>query len=150
MSTYKWSMLNTLELSKYAEYYCKMLFTLHGYKIYLPEIDDHGVDFIAKSKDDVFFEVQVKSIRKTKYVYIPEDKIKIDKNHLVCLVVFKENKPLKLYIFPATVWKKANSLFVYHAYDKPGQSNKPEWGVNVSDKNIKLLEKYNENRFFKD
>lgn len=46
----KWSELTTQQLGQIGEYYAKMEFISYGYEIYTPDIDDHGVDFIAKDK----------------------------------------------------------------------------------------------------
>lgn len=61
MPNLKWSELTPMQLGQYAEYYSKMEFTSYGYDVYTSEVDDHGVDFVAKdSKSDIFYEVQVK------------------------------------------------------------------------------------------
>jgi predicted GNAT family N-acyltransferase len=48
-----WSKLNSLQLGRYAEYYAKMEFASYGFEIYTSELDDHGIDFIAKTKSGV-------------------------------------------------------------------------------------------------
>ena len=65
-----WSELNPLQLGKYAEYYAKMEFTSYGYDVYTSEVDDHGVDFVIKDSAGIVYEVQVKSVCKSKYVFI--------------------------------------------------------------------------------
>ena len=70
MPNTKWSELSAMQLGRYAEYYAKMEFTSYGFDVYTSEVDDHGVDFIAKSKDGIYFEVQVKSVRNDNYVFI--------------------------------------------------------------------------------
>ena len=51
-----WSKLNHLQRGRYAEYYAKMEFTSYGYEVYTSEVDDHGVDFVAKHpKSEHFF-----------------------------------------------------------------------------------------------
>jgi len=52
----RWSKLSTLQLGRYAEYFVKMEFTLHGFDVYSAEVDDKGIDFrhwrgIASSKE---------------------------------------------------------------------------------------------------
>ena len=91
MPNTKWSELSAMQLGRYAEYYAKMEFTSYGFDVYTSEVDDHGVDFIAKSKDGIYFEVQVKSVRNDNYVFISKDKIVIDKRHLVCYIRFVED-----------------------------------------------------------
>lgn len=149
MPNTKWSELNSLQLGRYAEYYAKMEFASYGYDVYTSEVDDHGVDFVARDvKTGVFFEVQVKSLYKGAYVVLPKDKLAIDDRHLVCFLHFKENELPCLYVIPASVWEYPNMVFVDRNYDKPGQKSKPEWGINVSKKNLPLLEPYKAEKFF--
>ena len=77
MPSTQWSNLNTLQIGRYAEYYAKMEFSSYGWEVYTSEVDDHGVDFAAKSPiGNKFYEVQVKSVRNlTTYVYIPKSKM---------------------------------------------------------------------------
>lgn len=138
----KWSELNHLQLGKYAEYYAKMEFTSYGYDVYTSEVDDHGVDFVARDKTGNYIEVQVKSIRKDNYVFIRKDKITLDEKHFVCYLRFVDDQLPEVYVIPATVWKEPNSLFVDYQYDKPGQTGKPEYGINLSKKTLPMLQAY--------
>lgn len=149
MPNTKWSELSSLQLGKYGEYYAKMEFSSYGWDIYTSEVDDHGVDFVVKDiKSGGFFEIQVKSIRPGGYAFISKDKISLDDHHLVCFLYFVDGKIPEAYIIPATVWKNPNAVFVEHNYDKPGQTSKPEWGINYSNKNLHLLDKYKSGKFF--
>jgi len=74
----------------------------------------------------------------------------LDDNHLVCLVHFIDNKMPEMYVLPSTVWNKPNDLFVSRDYGKPGQKSKPEWGINYSEKNKHLLEKYKTEKVLND
>lgn len=49
-----WSKLNSLQLGRYAEYYSKMEFASYGFEVYTSELDDHGIDFIVKTKAGLF------------------------------------------------------------------------------------------------
>ena len=147
MPNLNWSGLNHLQLGRYAEYYAKMEFASYGYDVYTSEVDDHGVDFVAKGPDDRFVEVQVKATRGS-YVFIQQDKIKLDDSHLVCYMRFTDGALPEVYLIPATVWSAPNGVFVSHDYDKPGQSSKPEWGINYSEKNRHLLEPYRAETYF--
>lgn len=149
MPNMKWSELTPLQLGQYGEYYAKMEFTSYMYDVYTSEVDDHGVDFVAKSpKNGVFYEIQVKSLQKGKYVCIPKDKLITDQNHLVCFLHFEDGKLPDVYVIPGDVWSQPNALFVDRKYDKPNQKSKPEWGINYSKKNIPLLEKYRAEKYF--
>ena len=52
MPNLNWNKLSGLQLGRYAEYYAKMEFASYGFEVYTSEVDDHGVDFIAKSPND--------------------------------------------------------------------------------------------------
>lgn len=151
MPCLEWSKLNHLQLGQYGEYYAKMEFTSYRYEVYTSEIDDHGVDFVAKAPDtDVFYEIQVKSMCRGSYIFISKDKTKMDDRHLVCFLHFEDNEMPAVYIIPITAWKNPNAVLVDRNYDKPGQKSKPEWGINYSKKNKHLLEQYRIEKFFEE
>ncbi len=143
-----WSELNPIQLGKYAEYYAKMEFTSYGYDVYTSEVDDHGVDFVIKDSAGMFYEVQVKSVCKSKYVFIQQNKIVLDDKHLVCLLCFKDGELPDIYIVPATAWLSPNDALVVRNYSKPGQKSKPEYGINITKKALPLLEPYRADHFF--
>lgn len=150
MPNTKWFDLSPLQLGKYAEYYAKMEFASYGYDVYTSEVDDHGVDFVAKDTDTgIFYEVQVKCLLKSNYAYIPKDKIVRDATHLVCFLKFVNGQLPEVYIMPATVWNNPNAVFVDRNYDKPRRKSRPEWGISYSKKNKGLLEQYKAENYFK-
>lgn len=144
MTCMKWKHLNGKQLGQYAEYYAKMEFTSYGYDVYTSEVDDHGVDFLARNvQTEEIYRVQVKSLLRGSYTFIKKDKIKMDKYHLVCLLHFVEDKLPEVYIIPATAWKNTNDVF----RDRDNYK-KPEWGINYSQKNVYLLDKYKAENYF--
>ena len=147
MPNLKWSQLSGMQLGRYAEYYAKMEFTSYRYEVYTSEVDDHGVDFVAKYNGK-FYEVQVKSVRQDGYLYIPKDKVTVSDNFLICYMRFTDDKLPDVFVFPATVWNYPNALFVDRPYDKPKQKSDPEFGINYNKKNAPLLEKYRAELFF--
>lgn len=147
MPNFKWSQLSGMQLGRYAEYYAKMEFTSYGYDVYTSEVDDHGVDFVAKY-DSKFYEVQVKSVRQDGYLYIPKEKVIVSDNFLICYMRFTDDNLPDVFVFPATVWNSPNALFVDRPYDKPGQKSKPEYGISYNKKNAPLLKKYRAESFF--
>lgn len=136
-----WSKLNKLQLGRYAEYYAKMEFASYGFEVYTSEVDDHGIDFVAKNKAGRFLEIQVKSIRQTNYVFMQKGKWNIDNpNTYLALLLFEDERLPKAYLIPATAWKAPNSLLCDKDYE--GLKSKPEYGLNISKKNMTLLELY--------
>ena len=55
-----------------------------------------------------------------------------------------------VYLIPSTVWKNPTSLFVDRKYDKPDQKSEPEWGINMSAKNMEELSKYEISKYIKE
>lgn len=150
MPRMKWSDLNSMQLGRYGEYYAKMEFTSYGYDVYTAEVDNHGVDFVARNvKTDVFYEIQVKSLLKGNYAFIPEKVMDCnDRKRLVCFLRFADDRLPDVYIIPAMAWQNLNSALTYRKYDKPGQSNKPEWGISCAVKNLPLLGQYRAEKYF--
>ena len=144
MPNLKWSNLNHLQLGKYAEYYAKMEFASYGFEVYSSEVDDHGVDFIVKVPGTTkFYEVQVKSVRDYGYVFITKSKMPVlTSDRLVCYLHFLDDQLPDVFVIPATAWDKPNAVLVERNYDKPGQTSKPEWGINISKKNLRVLDSY--------
>lgn len=148
MPRMKWSDLSHMQFGRYAEYYAKMEFTSYGFDVYTSEVDDHGVDFVAKDNQGRFLEIQVKAVRQDNYLYITKDKIVIDEKFLICYMRFTDDRLPDVYVFPSTVWETPNALFVDRPYDKPGQKSKPEYGISYNTKNAHLLEPYRTENYF--
>lgn len=143
-----WERLSPLQLGQFGEYYAKMEFASYGYEVYTSEVDDHGVDFIAKDKDTgIFYEVQVKSLYKSNYSYIDKKKLVLDDRHLVCVLHFICHQLPRVYVLPAAAWKHPNAALPDYEYDDPKLKSKPEWGVRLAEKNLPLIEKYKAEKF---
>ena len=132
-----------MQLGRYAEYYAKMEFASYGCQVYTTEVDDHGVDFVVKDKNGRYCEIQVKSIRSTGYVFMEKSKFDLSNHNLfVTLLVFHKGELPDIFLIPACTLKIPNQVFVDRDYDKPGQTSKPEYGINVSKKNYDVLQNY--------
>lgn len=140
MEKYNWNRLNHLQLGSYAEYLAKMEFTLYGFDVYTAEVDDRGIDFIVRLSNNRYYDIQVKSIRGLNYIFFPKDKFDLRDNLLAVVVIFIEGKAPQLYLIPSTVWREPNALLVNHDYE--GKKSKPEWGLNLSHKNLPLLAEF--------
>ena len=142
MANTKWGILNRMQLGEYAEYYTKMEFASYGLDVYTSEVDDHGVDLIVKDNKKIFNEIQVKALRDKGYTFMQQEKFDLSsKNLYLALLIFEEGKLPNIYLVPTSAWNNENSMFVIRNYDK-GQKSKPEYGVNITNSNKNLLEKY--------
>jgi len=117
---------------------------MHGYQVYTTEVDDRGIDFVTRYETQPFLTVQVKSIRSFSYVFLRKDKFELSQNMALALVLLQEGREPELYFIPSLVWKSPNALFVSRDYI--GKKSAPEWGLNLSQKNMPLLEQYSFDR----
>lgn len=144
MQKYAWNNLNGLQIGKYAEYFVKMEFTQFGFDVYSSEVDDRGIDFVVRKEQPNnmtnYYDVQVKSVRESGYIFFPKDKFNLRKNLLAAIAIFNEGKAPNLYLIPSLSWQQINACLVSHDYI--GKKSDPEWGVNISKRNLPLLEKY--------
>ncbi|MCD4713428.1 MAG: DUF4365 domain-containing protein [Clostridiales bacterium] len=120
-----------------------MELTTYGFYVFTSEVDDHGVDFVMKNSKGHFFEVQVKAARTktTSYVFAPKSKFDVHNEYmLLALVLLDEDKIPMMYLVPAHAWKSENNLFKNRDFE--GRKSEPEWGLNISKKNLPLLDEY--------
>ena len=140
-----WEKLNHLQVGRCAEYLVRMSFAVYGFEVYSPEVDDHGIDLIVRRSNGPFLEVQVKSVRGFQYVFFPKSNFQKKENLIGAVVLFpkaqdsKLSEP-KLFLIPSLEWENKNALLSERNY--PGLKSKPEYGVNISKKNMGLLERY--------
>lgn len=140
MQRYNWSRLNKQQVGAYTEYFVKMELTMYGLQVYTTEVDDRGIDFVARYESEPFVEIQVKSLRSYGYVFMRKDKFILDKRMYLALGLLSDGKPPELYLIPSVVWENPNMVFVSRDYEN--RKSKPEWGLNISKKNMSLLEPY--------
>lgn len=135
-----WSRLNHLQVGRYAEYLVKMEFTLYGFQVYSSEVDDRGIDFVCRKDKGPFFEVQVKSVRGLQYVFFPKQYFEPAETLVAAVVLFFDGEEPKIFLVPSTAWKELDRLLVEHDY--PGLKSKPEYGLNISKRNLPLLARF--------
>jgi hypothetical protein len=137
-----WSHLNKQQVGAYAEYFVKMEMTMYGFQVYDTEVDDRGIDFVARFESRPFIEVQVKSLRGSGYVFMQKDKFKLSSTLYLAFAMFTEGKEPDLYLIPSLVWiEHPSGLFVSRDFGGNLKS-KPEWGLNLSAKNMDALKPY--------
>ena len=142
MSRYKWSKLNKQQLGTYFEYFMKMVFTMFGFEVYTSEVDDRGIDFIARTDKGVFLEIQAKCVRNYNYVFMKKAHFAPKEGLYVALGLLVDDQEPLSYLIPSEAWLTPGPIFVGRDYDLPNQKSKPEWGINFSRKSIKDLDQY--------
>ncbi|RZB34120.1 MAG: hypothetical protein SRB2_03513 [Desulfobacteraceae bacterium Eth-SRB2] len=140
MEKYNWEPLNRQQVGAFAEYFVKMELTMYGFQVYTTEVDDRGIDFVTKYENGPYLEIQVKSIRSKGYVFMQKEKFALNENLYLALAILNQGETPDLYLIPSTAWKKHDAIFVDRNYEN--LKSKPEWGNNLSMKNMPLLEGY--------
>jgi hypothetical protein len=137
---YDWSKLTHLQVGRYAEYYIKMEFTLHGFDVYSAEVDDKGIDMVIRRDPNRYYDVQVKSSRDLAYIFFPKDKFSPRANLLAAVALYFHGELPRLFLIPSTAWRSPNALLVDRDYE--GKKSTPEWGLNLSRRNLHLLDAF--------
>lgn len=125
------------KLGTYGEYFAKMELASYGLDIYTSEVDDRGIDFVCL-KGKQLLKIQVKSVQSTTgYVFVKQRYFDIcDDTLFLFLLLFYQGRLPEPYLIPASAWQEENAMLKYHPYEEP------EYGINLSKKNMPLLEKY--------
>lgn len=135
-----------IQIGKIGEYWMKLCLTLLDLDVYTSEVDNRGIDFIVRVNDKFYIDIQVKTIReKTSYVYVDKDNISwktLKDNLYLALVILKNNSIPLTYLIKSTEWNNPNELIKDNNYSKKGLKSKDDWGINISKKNMELLQKY--------
>ena len=140
MGRHSWSRLNKPQVGRFAEYFVKMEFALYGFEVFTSEVDDRGIDFVVRHGTGGFREIQVKSARKSNYVFMQKSKFPLRQDRLLALVLLEEDCAPDLYLIPATAWLAPSAPLVDRDY--VGLDSKPEWGVQLSKRHRPMLELY--------
>jgi hypothetical protein len=133
-TTNKWSNLNHIELNRYG----KELITNKLIQLGM-SIRELNKDLIAHGPNGVEKRIQVKCIRSsTKYVLLPKSRFDANDEELILLlIIFHETKQPDYYLIPSIAFKEPNDLFKDRDHYEV-----PEYGMNVSAKNLDLLNNY--------
>jgi hypothetical protein len=142
LERYRWSALNAQQVGKYFEYFVKMELTMYGLEVYTTEVDDRGVDFIARGRSGRFVEVQVKALRNYGYVFLRKRHFELRPGLYVALGLLFDGSEPEAYLIPSSVWSRPNAVFKDRNYCEPGQVSEPEWGINISRKGKAILSEF--------
>ncbi len=153
MSTFtqfKYEGLNHLQVGRIGEYWAKIWLTLHNYDVYTTEVDNKGIDFIVRKDDERHIDIQVKTMRgETSYIFVTKETWKsgLRDNLYLMLIQLKDKELPTIFLIPSTVWLSPNALFKEGNYQEKGLKSKDEWGINISKKNMDLLNAYEISRY---
>ena len=121
-----WDQLDSHQVGRYGEYAMKMALARLGCEIYVPEIDDHGVDLLFRRGGSAFHEVQVKTASTLNYRYVVKSKFPLRERFYYGLVLLIEERPA-CHLIPSRAWVDPQPPLVSRDYET-GKSP-PEYGI---------------------
>lgn len=136
---YEWSKLNKIQKGSFGEHFAKMEFAMYGFLVFSAEVDDRGIDFVARRDDGLHFDVQVKTITERNYTYISQSKFSEDL--VICLVVLKEQFQPNLFLFRGSDWNCDTSGLLKPMKKYPSQKE-AEYGINITKERVPLLQEF--------
>jgi hypothetical protein len=94
-------------------------FTIYGFGVDTPEVDNEGIDFIIRQRNPVrYHDVQVKS----DYIFMTKGNFDLCESLLLAVVLFRSDREPDLHVIPATAWAHPNTVFVDRTM-KVGKAN---------------------------
>lgn len=73
---------------------------MFGFDVYTAEVDDHGSDFVVRTRDSKYYDIQVKTMGRSGYVYFVKRKFEIGANRLVALVMLNDGRGPEVFLIP--------------------------------------------------
>lgn len=149
----KFDRLHHLQVGRIGEYWIKLVLTIYGLDTYYSDVDNKAIDFVVRLDNSKHIDIQVKTIRlkSSSYVFITKgDKdhkswsnYDINRNNLyLALLILTDDIYPEAYLIPATMWLSSECIFSNKNYSERNLKSKDEWGLNISRKNLALLEPY--------
>lgn len=111
-----------------------------GLDVYTVDVDDHGIDFVVRSRDGTkYSDIQVKTVRGiSSYVFMTDDKFPLSDNFYLALVLLFEGSLPRCCLVPRSAWEQGHPEYLVHR-DYIDRKSKPEYGINFSKRAIAAL-----------
>jgi hypothetical protein len=112
--------------------------------MFTAEVDDHGIDFVVRTRSGNHYDVQVKSFRVTpanhSAVHVHSRSTSSRSGHplLVALVKLLHGEPPTLHLIPCVKDGVVNPVFDSRDYGE-GRKSLPEWGLTLSKRKLDSL-----------
>ncbi len=138
-----WTALSTQQLGRYGERLAHLEFSAHGLDVYVPDVDDRSVDFVVRSANRRFIEIQVKSIRDRGYVFMRKRLFQPHADLHVVLLVFVNGRLPDMFLIPSLTWLALPLRAGFSSRDYgTGLKSEPEWGLQITARTLPLLEDF--------
>lgn len=135
-----WEKLNNLQKGSFGEHFAKMEFAMYGLLVFTAEVDDRGIDFVARNENGLHFDIQVKTITGRHYTFIYESKFY--ENLIVSLVILNQLAPPEIYLFRKDDWNCEEYKDTPLTHRKYPNAKEPEYGINITKGREPLLQHF--------
>lgn len=137
---WQWKSLSNAQAGRYGEYIAKLELTRMGLDVYTVDVDDHGIDFVVRSRDGKkYSDIQVKTVRGlSSYVFMSDDKFPLNDNFYVALVLLLDGSLPQCCLLPRSAWEQGHPEYLVH-HDYIDRKSKPEYGINFSKHAVEAL-----------
>jgi hypothetical protein len=137
-----WSSLPKPQIGAYAEILVKMELMRYGLRVYSPEVDFFGLDFVGNFAGGAYLEFQVKSVRNLPaYIFVQKKNFVLRPSLYLALVYFSDAGQPAMYLIPSLTWRTTSKIFASRDYGE-GRKSLPEWGLCLNGKSVPTLEPY--------
>ena len=133
--------MNTVQKGYYGEGLAKLKFRQYGFEVFNTEFNNKTLGFRVK-RNNGYYDIKVRTRIGWEYIYFPKKVTPLRDNLFALYVLIKENKDPDFYLIPSIEWENPNTIFKSYDYKEEGLQSDPEWGINMSGKNLLRMEKY--------
>lgn len=139
MEKQDWRTFNRQQLGRYAKDLAEAKFKLHGFDVLPSTVEGSAVDFTVR-RGGRHYDIKVRSLTGNNYVFFEKDKFVLRENLFATVLIFTNAESPEAFLIPSTQWLNPNDLFVSRDYE--GLKSKPEWGLNISERNSEILAEF--------
>ena len=144
---YNYKGLTKLQLNERARGIFESEFKCNGFIVNRVKCNYRTISLLVSSDKGIRHLVHIRSVRGYKYIYFKKKGFPLHPTWLAGVALLFEGQKPKLYLIPSTEWKTSNPLL--KSPDYLGKKSDPEWGINLSKKNMEHLEQFVFNKMIK-
>jgi hypothetical protein len=85
-------------------------------------------------------EIHVQTRRDLQYPFWPKSAFRPRDGLFACLVRLPEHSEAEIFLIPSRAWHRGDGVLVSRDYE--GKASPPEWGINLSERNLPILDRY--------
>ena len=137
---YNYKDLTKLQLNEKARGIYESEFKSNGFIVNRVKCNYRTISLLVSSDKGIKHLVHIRSVRGYKYIYFKKKGFPLRPTWLAAIALLFEGQMPQLYLIPSTKWEKPNSLLKSRDYSE--KKSDPEWGINLSKKNMEHLEQF--------